>query len=215
MKNATADARREMWQTMVKPLFDAALVLLQYEPSISQKENLKRLWRMSFKEFLMVSQRTGTLLVEEMTNRDLEEIAQNVVEEAKRQWEQRKACKEVDPKRKLPKRMNWLRGVPNSWSKLVNTQVTPCPACNKPGVICSSWHLKYVHRINIKNIFWIWRMEICPIVEEYLDEPRSEVQKELDNVIQFRIREFEKAKQKIVQKETEEIQIQEYIPQDG
>jgi len=36
------DAKRDMWQTMVKPLFNAALVLLEYEPSETQKNNLKK-----------------------------------------------------------------------------------------------------------------------------------------------------------------------------
>ena len=39
LQNATAEARRDMWQTMVRPLFDATFVLLEYEPSITNKGN--------------------------------------------------------------------------------------------------------------------------------------------------------------------------------
>ena len=42
LKSASADAKRDMWQTMVKPLFNAALVLLEYEPSETQKNNLEK-----------------------------------------------------------------------------------------------------------------------------------------------------------------------------
>ena len=45
LKNASADARKDMWQTMVKPLFNAALVLLEYEPSETKKETLEKVWR--------------------------------------------------------------------------------------------------------------------------------------------------------------------------
>jgi len=57
LKNASADARRDMWQTMIRPLFDAAFVLLEYEHSKTQKENLKCMWRKTFKQFLMMSKR--------------------------------------------------------------------------------------------------------------------------------------------------------------
>ena len=60
---------------MVKPLFNAVLVLLEYEPSATQKENLKRVWRGTFKQFMMISKRTSTMLVDEMINSNLEEIA--------------------------------------------------------------------------------------------------------------------------------------------
>jgi len=80
LKNATCDARRDMWQTMVRPLFNAALCLQHYEPSKSQKQNLDKLWRKTFKEFMMISKRTGNDMVDEMIAVNLEEIATNVVE---------------------------------------------------------------------------------------------------------------------------------------
>ena len=102
-----------MWQTMVRPLFDATFVLLEYEPSKSQQENLKRLWRRTFKQFLMIKKRTSTALVEEMTSCDLKAAARNVVEECKKQWKQRKKKVGVSTKKRLQKKMNLLRRVPN------------------------------------------------------------------------------------------------------
>ena len=52
---ASADARRDMWQTMVAPLFNADYVLLHYEPSETHRVSLERLQRGTFKKFLMVS----------------------------------------------------------------------------------------------------------------------------------------------------------------
>ena len=90
LQNASAEGRRDMWQTMIRPLFDAAFVLLKYEPSETHKENLKRMWRGTFKRFLLLKKRTNTKLIEKMTACNLEEIVENVVQECKRQWEERK-----------------------------------------------------------------------------------------------------------------------------
>ena len=120
-----------MWQTMIRPLFDAAFVLLEYEPSKTQKENLKCFRRKTFKQFMMISKRTSTILVEEMIGVDMEKMAQKLVIECKKQWEERKRKEEITPKAKLEKQNNLLRAVPNTWCKLINSQVTPCPKCKK------------------------------------------------------------------------------------
>ena len=88
-----------MWQTMVKPLFNAALVLLEYEPSKTQKEVLERVWRGTFKQFLMINSKTPTDLVNEMINSDLQLTASVLVEECKLQWNQRKKYQNLDPKK--------------------------------------------------------------------------------------------------------------------
>ena len=72
--NATAEGRRDMWQTMTAPLFNATLALLNVEPSQANKENVYRLWRMTFKQFMMISHKTPTTLTTEMMNKDLNEI---------------------------------------------------------------------------------------------------------------------------------------------
>jgi len=72
-----------MWQTMIRPLFDATFVLLGYEPSKTQKENLKCMWRKTFIQFLMISKRICTKIVK--VGIDLEMMAQNLVLECKKQ----------------------------------------------------------------------------------------------------------------------------------
>ncbi len=104
LSHASADARRDMWQTMIRPLFNAAMVLLEYEPSATQKENLMRVWRGTFKQFMIIKKRTPDMLVNEMINCDLEEAASQLVVECKAQWEQRKRCEKVKSKLRAKKR---------------------------------------------------------------------------------------------------------------
>src|SRR6185369_7658803 len=59
---ASADGRRDMFMTMVAPLFNAAHILLHYEPSKSRRSKLERVWRGTLKQFMMVSKRTNTIL---------------------------------------------------------------------------------------------------------------------------------------------------------
>ena len=87
-----------MWQTLIRPLFDATFVLLEYEPSKTQKENVQRLWRRTFKQFLMISKRISTELIQEMAGSDIEKTAQNLVLECKKQWENRKKGEDVTKK---------------------------------------------------------------------------------------------------------------------
>ena len=197
LKNATCDARRDMWQTMVRPLFNAALCLQHYEPSKSQKQNLDRLWRSTFKEFMMISKRTGNDMVDEMIAVNLEEIATNVVEGCKNQWAQRKKGEEVDTKPKVERNPNLLKGVPNSWSQLINTQFTPCPKCNTKGIICSSLHMKYNHGIDLKPIYEIWKEDICSITEQQ-NMSRSELGEEISEIINKYLKEYEIARAKIL-----------------
>lgn len=198
LKNASCDARRDMWQTMVRPLFNAALCLLYYEPSKVQKQNLLRLWRTTFKEFMMISKRTATALVDEMIGVNLEEIAANTVEGCRVQWNQRKENQEVEPKPKGEKNPNLLRGVPNSWSKLIKTQLTPCPKCKIKGIICSSWHMMHTHGIYIKPIYEIWTEQICSVTKDSNDQPRSRLAEEIDKVISQHLLDFEAAKNSLM-----------------
>ena len=199
LQNATADARRDMWQTMVRPLFDATLVLLEYEPSKSQQENLKRLWRRTFKQFLMIKKRISTALVEEMTGSDLEVVAKNVVEECKKQWEQRKKKEEVSTKRRLQKKVNLLRGVPNTWCRLLDTQVALCPKCTRPTRLFTSWHMKYAHGVEIRNVKKVWRDEICKFTRLKKETiTRKEIEEKVGPIIQKHLDVFEEAKKKIL-----------------
>ena len=86
--------------------------------------------------------------------------------------------------------LNKLRAVPDSWCKLVNTMVKPCPKCKKPGVICSRWHLKHAHGKQIPHINRIWRDEIVPITTQ-AGVTRQDIKNQLEPNITHHLREFD------------------------
>ena len=92
----------------------------------------------------MVSKRTNTNLVEEMSSRNIEETAKKTQEDSALKWKARENYQDI-PKTLHVKTVNKLRAVPNSWCKLVNTMVKQCPKCKEKGVICNRWHLKYAY----------------------------------------------------------------------
>jgi len=174
---ASADGRRDMWQTMVSPLFNSAYVLLQFEPSEASRATLERVQKMTFKKFLMVSKRTNSILVNDMMRKDLRKLAYATVTTCNLQWEQRKAFQSITAKLPCLARKNGLRGVPNNWCELVNTMVKPCPSCNRVGVVTSGWHLLAKHRIKLVHINYIWKKEILPITAgEYEDENEGDLE---------------------------------------
>jgi len=118
---------------------------------------------------MMISKRTSTEFVEEMLGVDMEKMAHKLVTECKKQWEERKRRHEITSKAKIEKQNNLLRAIPNTWCKLVKSQITPCPKCKKPEIICSSWHMKNIHTVEIKDIHDIWR-DICETTK--LDQKR-------------------------------------------
>jgi len=182
LSNASADARRDMWQTMVAPLFNAALILLEFEPSLTHKLSLERVRRMTFKQFMMISKRTNTQLVNDLIRKDLRTLAQLTVNTSRIQWEQRKARVHVTEKLPILREKNGLRGVPNSFCDLINTQTKQCPKCKEKGTITNAWHLKYKHGVQITNINRIWRTEILPITENERNN-RLEVKKIVEPII--------------------------------
>ena len=76
LMSATADARKDLWQKMVAPLFNAALALLEAEPSETQRRNLEAVWKLIFKQFMIISKRTNTCLVNDMIGKDIRKIAE-------------------------------------------------------------------------------------------------------------------------------------------
>ena len=134
---ASADGRRDMFMTMVAPLFHAAHILLHSEPSLAQRNNLEALWRITFKRFLLISKRTNSILINEMIGKDLKDLAYETYFNSKAKWTSRKLFGEPTNHGETW-RDNKLRAVPNCWCKLINTMVLPCPACRVKGVMMAS-----------------------------------------------------------------------------
>jgi len=204
IKQASADARRDAFMTFVQPLFDAAVLLLHYEPSITQRDNLIRIHRIIFKQFMFISKRTSTNLVNELINKDLIDRAEEVHEQANEKWEARLQFRSYSS---LPREesVNLIRAMPNSFCTLINTGYRPCPICNTKGVITSRWHLKYAHKICLPPAIRTWREKLKPIssikkirviingkVREKVI-PRTEVKKNLDPILNHELENFKRA----------------------
>ena len=192
LNNSSADARRDMWQTMVAPLFNAALVLLEFEPSATHKTNLERVRRISFKHFLMITKRTNTWLVDDMIRKDIKYLATQTVKTSRVQWEQRKQKLQITERLPCLRAINGLRGVPSNFCQLINSQSKPCPICKKKEVVASAWHMKYAHNIPVTHINKIWKEEITPITED-TSLKRSEIPKILEPVIQNHLDQLQEA----------------------
>lgn len=189
LAQASADGRRDMFMTMVAPLFNAAHILLHYEPSVTHKNNLETTWRGILKQFLMISKRTNTVLVEEMSAKTLTEMATRTQEQSSLKWQAREKYEDVPFTCRAPT-LNKLRAVPNTWCKLVNTMVKPCPKCKKPGVVCNRWHLKHAHGKQLSHINKIWREEIVPITIRP-EMKRQDIKEQLEPIILQHLREFD------------------------
>ena len=80
LKNASMDGRRDMFSTFIMPLFEATHVLLAHEPSKVHRMQLIRTQRTIFKQFLRISKRTNSVLVEDMIRKNLAEISKKTVQ---------------------------------------------------------------------------------------------------------------------------------------
>lgn len=151
--NASADGRKDMWQTMVCPLFNAALVLLEFEKSITQSDNFLRLWIYTFKKFLIIPKTTSTEIVAEMMGGNPIKIMKRNSAVAIEKWNARRERRE--PKR-IPKEevKNYMKGIPNDWCNLIRQQYKLCQKCRNN--IQSAIHLEIAHGIDITPVEDIW-----------------------------------------------------------
>ena len=56
--NASADGRRDMWKTMIAPLFNGIIALMGVEDSVARLTKIYDLWRATFKRFMMIPKST-------------------------------------------------------------------------------------------------------------------------------------------------------------
>lgn len=188
---ASAEGRKDIFLTFIMPLFNPVLVLLNFEPSSVEKEVLNRLRRNLFKNMLGLSKRTGSKLVMEMIGKELDDVAKEVSSSNSAKWNKRKGNEEQNMQREPT--LNTLRGIPNSWVKLINSQYKRCPLCKENDKYSSAnrWHLKYKHNISLPNVLRIWRSEILPLVTDK-NLSKEEINKLISPLITERLLEFER-----------------------
>ena len=86
LTNATADGRKDMWRTMVCPLFNSLLVLLEFEDSDTHIGNFFGLWWYTFKKFMLIPQSTNSFIVEEMIGINAVELMTLNYQNSGRKW---------------------------------------------------------------------------------------------------------------------------------
>jgi len=167
LANASSEGRKDMWRTMNALLFSATLMLLHYEP-----------WRMTFKQFMLISQRTSSDLVDKMIGLDLRDLVADLVKNCKSKWESRKLCLPIDKPLPCLKKANCMFGVPSCWNVVVNTQRRPCPICK--GAIMDSYHLANSHALSVPSL---WDEISCKDKLQGISrfERRKEIQAKLES----------------------------------
>jgi len=153
LSNATADARKDMWKTMVAPLFNAILILTYYERSKTPNWNMLRLLIGTFKKFMMIPKNTSTSLVAEMMDLNFEELVQVNAVNSEEKWEARKERRTPELVHR-EERHNYLKGIPNSWCTILKQQCKVCPLCKK--FIRNEFHMQAYHNIEIFNYKKVW-----------------------------------------------------------
>lgn len=70
-KRFSADARRDIWITLIAPLFKGIAALMSNEFSVSELEEVSFLWKGVFKQFLLISKATSSEVIYQMIGLDL------------------------------------------------------------------------------------------------------------------------------------------------
>lgn len=75
LANATADGRRDIWKTMITPLFDPVLMLSRFEKSSTEVESMNTVILGTFKRYLMIPKTTNSELVWDMMGGELGRVS--------------------------------------------------------------------------------------------------------------------------------------------
>jgi urease gamma subunit len=153
LSSATADARKDMWRTMVLPLFNALLILLYFEKAKTNSWRVLRILIGTFKKFLMIPKNTSTSLVYEMIGIDIPELVARNVVNSEEKWEARKDKRRPHIRSK-PEAPNYLRGIPNEWCQILKQQFSLCQICKDK--IQNEDHMSSVHNVSIYGCNEIW-----------------------------------------------------------
>ena len=180
--NASADGRRDMWKTMIAPLFNGIIAHMGTENSVARLTKIYDLWRATFKRFMMIPKSTPIDLIYWMIGTDLREIVKINTENALIKWEYRKNRERslLDGLQK-PQSLNPLKGISNDLCSIIKMQYRLCPICIKTPnrSVMNVRHMEVVHNINIISCYEIMNQ----ITNFYLNQLQK---KEKDNKYKIR-----------------------------
>ena len=151
--NASAEGRRDMWKTMVTPLFEPVLLMCRFETAQTEVRKLNLLLLSTFKRYLIIPKNTNTDLVLEMIGDQYEDIATRKKYNAAEKWFARRENREPELMGKV-KTTNYLRGIPNSWCDILKQQCKLCFICKNSNR--NDQHMWNNHKIIIVSYKTIW-----------------------------------------------------------
>ena len=153
LKNATADGRRDIWKTMVVPLFNAVFMLAMFDKSETEVRRINIELLGTFKRFLMIPKTTNSEIVWEMIGDDFDEITKRLKHNAAEKWFARREYREPALLEKK-KSINFLKGIPNTWCDILKQQCRLCHKCKNSTK--NSLHMKEAHQTEITSCKEIW-----------------------------------------------------------
>ena len=152
--NASAEGRRDMWKTMVIPLFNPALLICGFEKSKTEVEKVNCQILMTFKRYLMIPKNTNSNLVREMIGDNYHEITLRRQVNAAEKWFGRRDDREPELMAKV-KATNYLRGIPNYWCDILKQECRVCYKCKNSNR--NDQHMWDRHQIDIMSYKTIWQ----------------------------------------------------------
>lgn len=197
LANASTKGRKDMWRAMVSSLFNGLLSLLYFESAESHNKALLKLWRSSFKRFLLIPKNTSNDLVDEMIGIDIKALRDLNAENSARKWDAR--CDRTEPQllpREKPK--DYLRGIPKEWCEILKQQFSICPSCKNN--ITSAKHMEDKHGIEILSYKIIWNL-----IKGYYDT-QTELQKKKNKIMKVKRKLFLEEWKPILEKVRNKIQ---------
>lgn len=153
LKNATADGRRDIWKTMVVPLFNAVFMLAMFDKSESEVKKINTELLGTFKRYLMIPKTTNSDIVWEMIGDDFDEITKRLKNNAAEKWFARREYREPILTEKK-KSVNYLKGIPNTWCEILKQQCRVCHKCKNSTK--NIVHMREAHQTEIISFKEIW-----------------------------------------------------------
>lgn len=166
LKQASAEGRRDMWTTMIQPLFGALFPIVDGDKTKKAQSQALVLWRSTFKSMMLIPKRTNSQIISWMIGKEFEDLCIGFAEISTLKWKTRKTLQPIyyPPSKLIP---NPLQGVPHQWCSILSRQASLCKLCLEKGIknkVLSSAHLLAAHNIRIMSAKKIWRGIIQPIL---------------------------------------------------
>lgn len=149
LKKVSVSYRMNLWQILVRPLFEQITMLYYSERSQSSKNQVLLALKGSFKKLIMLKKNTKDEYIEDLMPFNLEYRANTNMVVTKKKWETR-VGKQFYSTEDVPDRLEMKRRIlPTELSEILNLMTARCPLC--PKNTCKPSHLREMHNLIIPD----------------------------------------------------------------